>query len=81
MRKKLFIITQQEAANFVELLNARDKQCAYYIEDELGMRRVNARSLLGVLYAVSDFNDELYLVNQTFTGSFPMWIEDFTENF
>lgn len=81
MRKKLHIITEQEANTFVDFLNSKDNQCIYYIEDEFGMRRVNARSILGVLYAVHDFNDQLYLVNHTFQGSFPAWVNDYSENF
>ena len=42
-----------------------------------GVYRANARSLLGVMYAMTDFNDEMYLVNETEDGEFPFAVDKY----
>lgn len=65
-----------EATNFVSMLNANGTADKYIIEDFSGVQRANARSLLGVIYAMSDFNDEMYLVNLTNNGVYPSFIDN-----
>lgn len=65
-----------EATNFVSMLNADGTADKYIIEDFKGVQRANARSLLGVIYAMSDFNDEMYLVNLTNNGVYPSFIDN-----
>lgn len=65
-----------EATNFVSQLNADGTADKYIIEDFKGVQRANARSLLGVIYAMSDFNDEMYLVNLTNNGVYPSFIDN-----
>ena len=48
----------------------------YAVENKEGDRVVNARSLLGMIYATSEF-DSTYLVNETNNGCFPPKIDTF----
>lgn len=47
----------------------------YTIEDKEGKRRVSAISSLGIVYAMLDFQDEMYFVNDTADGVFPSCID------
>ena len=67
--------TTREASEFVAQMNTDGTADKYIIEDFEGNQRANARSLLGVIYALSDFNDELYLVNTTRDGVFPFFVD------
>ena len=74
-RTHIRINTTAEATSFVSQLNADGTADKYIIEDFSGVQRANARSLLGVIYAMSDFNDEMYLVNVTNNGVYPSFID------
>ena len=50
---------------------------SFLIVDFNGRQRADAKSLLGVMYAVAEFNDQLYLVNETNNGSFPSFIDEY----
>ena len=50
---------------------------SFLIVDFNGRQRADAKSLLGVMYAVAEFNDQLYLVNETNDGSFPSFIDEY----
>lgn len=79
-RAHIRISTNEEAARLVSLLNSdgtADKLC---IEDKNGLYRVEARSLLGVLYFVAEHNNDTYLVNLTNDGIFPNGIDQFRPN-
>ena len=74
-RAHIRLSTTREASEFVAQMNADGTADKYIIEDFEGNQRANARSLLGVIYALSDFNDELYLVNTTRDGVFPFFVD------
>ena len=38
---------------------------------------VNARSFLGVLYMSAEYNDNLFLVNDTEDGKFPFFVDKY----
>ena len=69
-----------EASEFVSLLNADGTVARYTIECTDKTQRVNARSLLGVLYALTDFNDEMYFVNETDPSFIPTCVDRFRVN-
>lgn len=69
--------TTQEATEFVQFLNSDGTTTKYIITDNTGTYRTNARSLLGVIYAMTDFNDHMYLVNETEDGVFPGTIDKY----
>ena len=74
-RAHIRLNTTREASEFVAQMNTDGTADKYIIEDFEGNQRANARSLLGVIYALSDFNDELYLVNTTRDGVFPFFVD------
>lgn len=75
VRAHIRINTTREAAEFVQKLNSDGSVNKYSIVDDTGLYRANARSLIGVLYAMTDFNDNMYFVNETEDGAFPSTID------
>ena len=76
-RTKIRLETNSEVTNFVRLLNSDGSIDKYIVEDESSTCRVGARSYLGMLYASSEFADNMYLVNETEDGKFPTFIYQF----
>lgn len=64
IRAHIRISTPAEAEAFCSALNSLGNATKYSIEDFGSTQRANARSLLGVIYAMSDFNDEMYFVSE-----------------
>lgn len=77
IRAHIRLNTPQEASEFVQLINSDGTATKYTITDASGKYRVSARSLIGVIYAMTDFNDEMYLVNETDDGVFPYVIDQY----
>ena len=77
IRAHIRLNTPQEASEFVQLLNSDGTVTKYTITDDTGKYRVSARSLIGVIYAMTDFNDEMYLVNETEDGVFSHVIDKY----
>lgn len=76
-RAHIRINTMAEAEIFVAKLNSTGTIHRYMLEDFLGSERVNARSYLGVIYAMATYNDDMFFVNDTKDGVFPSCIDDF----
>ena len=74
-RAHIRLNTTAEAGTFVAQINTDGTTDKYIIEDFNGTQRANARSLLGVIYALSDFNDEMYPVNMTRDGVYPSFVD------
>ena len=77
IRAHIRLNTPQEASAFVQALNSDGTINKYIITDSTGTYRANARSLLGVMYAMTDFNDHMYLVNETEDGVFTGAIDQY----
>lgn len=77
IRAHIRLNSVQEASNFVSKMNQDGTANRYIIEDYNGVERANARSLFGVVYALSDYSDEMYLVNETDDGKFPNFIDEY----
>ena len=77
IRAHIRLNTPKEAAEFVQFINSDGTVTKYTIMDASGKYRVSARSLIGVIYAMTDFNDEMYLVNETDDGVFPHAIDQY----
>ena len=77
IRAHIRINTTQEAAEFVKHINADGTVNKYVIIDNTGSYRANARSLVGVIYAMTDFSEHMYLVNETEDGVFPGAIDQY----
>ena len=69
--------TTEEATKFVTELNSDGTANKYVIEDFDGDSRVNARSLLGVIYAMAEHHDSMFLVNETIDGMFPAFVDKY----
>lgn len=76
-RAHIRLITQTDAADFVSLINKDGSIDRYVLETADGHARVSARSMLGVLYFVSEHNTETYLVNETHDGVMPRGIDQY----
>ena len=76
-RTHIRLNTTEEVSRFVSQLNTDGTTDKYSIEDFKGIHRANGRSLLGVIYAMSDFHDEMYLVNETQNGVYPSFVDAF----
>lgn len=76
-RAHIRLNTTKEASEFVRILNSDGTTNKYIIEDFNGTHRADARSLLGVMYAMTDYNDEMYFVNETDDGVFPSCINSY----
>ena len=61
---------QPDVLDFVQELSKYDDK--FSIENGDGSHRVNAKSVIGVMYTMADFSDEMYLVNDTNDGNIPV---------
>lgn len=77
VRAHIRINTTEEATRFVSELNSDGSTNKYVIEDFDCENRINARSLLGVIYAMTEHQDEMFLVNETNDGFFPSFIDKY----
>ena len=77
IRAHIRLNTTQEATEFVQNINADGTAHKYTITDNNGHYRANARSLVGVIYAMTDFNDHMYIINETEDGVFPNYIDKY----
>jgi hypothetical protein len=77
IRAHIRLNTPQEASEFVQLINSDGTATKYTITEASGKYRVSARSLIGVIYSMTDFNDEMYLVNETEDGVFSHVIDKY----
>ena len=77
IRTQIRLNSTTEAVKFVSVLNADGTADKYIIEDDTGDVRVNARSLLGVIYMSTEYNEHMYLVNCSNDGQYPMGVDQF----
>lgn len=66
--------------DFVKDINSDGTTERWMLENFDGSLRVNARSLLGVVYAVAEWNNEIYLVNATHEECvFPNFVDKYRD--
>lgn len=75
IRAKIRLNTMKEIETFIDQLNRIGGVDKFMVEDFDGKQRVSARSVVGMLYAMTDFNDDMYFVNDTNDGVFPNFID------
>ena len=73
-RAHIRLNTMDEIKTFIDQLNRIGGIDKFMVEDFDGKQRVSARSVVGMLYAMTDFNDDMYFVNDTNDGVFPNFI-------
>ena len=80
IRAHIRLNTTAEATELISMLNSDGTTTRYTIESFDRTQRVNARSMLGVIYAMTDFNDEMYFVNETDPTSIPTFLDKYRVN-
>lgn len=76
-RAQILLTGESSVIEFVTLLNQSMPTDKFVLEDESGLLRVNPRSVMGILYALADFKDKMYLVNLTNNGVYPVGFDKF----
>lgn len=74
-RAHIRLNTMDEIKSFIDQFNRIGGVDKFMVEDFEGKQRVNARSLVGMIYAMTDFNDNMFIVNETTDGTFPSFID------
>ena len=77
IRAHIRLNTMEEVRNFVQRVNGDGSVNKFMIEDFDGKQRVSARSVMGVLYAMTDFNDNMFFVNDSTEGELPSFIDEY----
>ena len=77
IRAKIRLNTMKEIETFIDQLNRIGGVDKFMVEDFDGKQRVSARSVVGMLYAMTDFNDNMFFVNDTNYGIFPNFIDTY----
>lgn len=72
-RAHIRLNSQTEVIAFIQELCKHDD--SFSIENMNGNHRVNAKSVIGVMYTMLDFPEELYLVNDTNNGVIPSFVD------
>ena len=75
IRANIALDTQPAILDFLKLMAGEDSN--YVVESKDGTHRVNARSMLGLLYMATEHPTELFLLNTTHDGEFPPALDNF----
>ena len=76
-RAKVRIDRPEDAEKFVKMLNSDGTTAKFLLENFDGSFKVDARSILGVIYASVEWAGETYLVNTTRDNVYPSGIREF----
>lgn len=74
VRAQINVTTQTEILKLISNLSNLDD--TFTVENFNGSIRVNARSIMGMLYITAECGDQLYLVNNTHDGVFPALLDE-----
>lgn len=74
VRAQINVTTQTEILKLISNLSNLDD--TFTVENFNGSIRVNARSIMGMLYITAECGDQLYLVNTTHDGVFPALLDE-----
>lgn len=74
-RAHIRLTSQADVLSFVQQISACPD--TYSIESHDGSRRIDARSVLGVMYFTFDLQDEMFLVNESADGKIPAFVDQF----
>ena len=74
-RAHIRLNNQTDVLNFVTALSKFED--TFSIENANGKHRVNAKSVIGVMYTMMDFPEELFLVNETNNGFIPAFVDSY----
>lgn len=74
-RAHIRLNSQSEVITFIQELSKYEDE--FSIENTQGTHRVNAKSVIGVMYTMMDFPDDMYLVNDTNDGFIPACVDPY----
>ena len=74
VRAQINVTTQTEILKLISNLSNLDD--TFTVENFNSSIRVNARSIMGMLYITAECGDQLYLVNNTHDGVFPALLDE-----
>lgn len=74
-RAHIRLENQTDVLNFISTMSKFED--SFSIENANGSHRVNAKSVIGVMYTMIDFPEELYLVNETNNGFIPAFVDSY----
>ena len=74
-RARISLGSQEEVMEFVGELSRHEDR--FSIENFAGMHRVNAKSVIGVMYTMFDFPEEMFLVNDDHDGVIPRAVDKY----
>ena len=75
IRAHIRLNDQTDVLNFISALSKFED--TFTIEDSTGKHRVNAKSVIGVMYTMLDFPEEMFLVNETNDGYIPAFVDSY----
>ena len=75
IRAHIRLTSQAEVMTFIQGLSKVNDN--FSIENRSGVHRVNAKSVIGVMYTMFDFPEEMYLVNDTRDGFIPAFVDEY----
>ena len=75
IRAHIRLTSQAEVMTFIQSLSKFND--SFTIENRTGVHRVNAKSVIGVMYTMFDFPEEMYLVNDTRDGFIPAFVDEY----
>ena len=78
IRAHIRLNNQADVLDLVQKLSRMDDD--YALENKTGAHRVNAKSVIGVMYTMLDFPEETYLVNETRNGEIPLFADAYRVN-
>lgn len=77
VRAHIRLNSTKECQDFIAKMNSDGTAEKYVLCNDTNCYRADARSMLGALYAMTEFNDKMYLVNETVDGKFPQFIDQY----
>ena len=75
IRAHIRLSNQAEVMTFIQNLSKYNDN--FSIENRTGAHRVNAKSVIGVMYTMFDFPEEIFLVNDSRDGFIPSFVDSY----
>ena len=75
IRAHIRLTNQAEVMVFIQSLSKFNDN--FSIENQKGSHRVNAKSVIGVMYTMFDFPEDMYLVNDSRDGFIPAFVDSY----
>ena len=77
IRAKIVLDTTKSVLDFVQNMTSTDLEDRLTLENFDGSHRVSAKSFLGVMYASTEWGNDIYLINETNDGVFPNFVNNY----